>query len=100
MAKRRAGSIRQREERTPNGTTVVAQPLPSEGFRAVEMAWLQRNRDRLALDYPGEWIAVEGGELVAHANSLPDLLRRAAERGHPHPFVTAVSSGPAREFFG
>lgn len=69
-------------------------PLPEEDFRAVEMAWLRANQEKLEKRFPGEWIAVDGPELVAHAPSLPVLLQLAADAGHPNPFITALPADP------
>lgn len=77
------------------------QPLPEANFRATEMAWLQAHHDEVQHDYPGEWIAVEGQEVVAHAADLPTLLQVAGNAGHPHPFVTLVSAAqPSVPFYG
>lgn len=73
--------------------------LPDSQFRAAEMAWLQAHREELARDCPGEWIAVDGSRLVAHAPELSDVLRVARESGHVDPFVTAVPAANAPKYF-
>ncbi len=69
------------------------------GFRTVEMAWLEEHRQELAERYPGECIAIDGPELVAHAPDLTLLLERAQEAGHPDPFITAVPDASTPRYF-
>lgn len=78
---------------------IEREAVPAEDLRAAEMAWLQSHSQELAEHYPGEWIAVDGQELVAHAHSLVDLYRMAAESGHPEPFVTAVPARPGTAYY-
>jgi len=72
----------------------ISEVLPAEDTRDAEMKWLQDNLNNIAALYPGEWIAIDGPELVAHAADLATLLQRAAEAGHPNPFITAIPSEP------
>ena len=65
-----------------------------EDLRAAEMAWLRANQAKAASLYQGEWIAIDGSELVAHAPDLATLLRQAQDAGHPHPFVTFIPTEP------
>lgn len=73
---------------------LVEEQMAPDDFRADEMAWLQEHAQDVARDYPGEWIAVDGKELVAHAASLLLLLQLSRENGHPQPFVTAIPGRP------
>lgn len=77
---------------------LVELPLPPEDFRTVEMRWLSENGDSLEKLYPGEWIAIDGPELVAHSGSLADLLQLATDAGHPDPFITAIPATPIIHF--
>lgn len=72
----------------------MSEVLPVEDDREAEMRWLHDNLNNIAALYPGEWIAIDGPALVAHAADLPSLLKKAAEAGHPNPFITAVPSEP------
>lgn len=72
---------------------------PQRTFRTVEMAWLQAHAEELGLRHPGEWIAIDGPELVAHARDVVTLMQLAREAGHPHPFVTAVPASGAPKYF-
>jgi hypothetical protein len=78
-----------RRARDARTLALIEKPLPDD-FRAVEMAWLQVHGRELAEQHAGEWIAIDGPQLVASAPDLPTLLARAAEAGHPDPLVTAV----------
>jgi hypothetical protein len=80
--------------------TLQVEPMPVEDFRATEMSWLQAHQEELRHTYPGEWIALEGQNVVAHAPDLPTLLQAATEAGHPHPFVSLVPAEPPVPFFG
>lgn len=77
-----------------------AQPTPEGTYRSVELDWLEQHQDELAARYAGEWLAVDGPALVAHATTLEEVVRLARERGHPHPFITAVASEPIMRFVG
>ena len=74
-------------------------PFPDAHFRAAELAWLQEHSAELAERYPGQWLAVDGPQLVAHAGDLAILLQQAAAAGHPHPFITAVPTTDAPRYF-
>lgn len=76
------------------------EPIMEDDGRAIEMAWLHAHQDYLQHNYPGNWIAVDGQQVVAHGADLPAVLQLAADAGHPHPFVTLVVGGPLPPFFG
>lgn len=71
---------------------LVEEPLPEEDFRAVELKWLQDHQVTLRDLYPGEWIAIDGPRLVAHAGDLAALVALSSAAGHPNPFITAIPS--------
>jgi len=74
-------------------------PLPAANFRAIELAWLQDHAAELTKQHPGEWLAVDGPQLVAHASHLTALLHQATEAGHPNPFITAAPAADAPHSF-
>lgn len=77
------------------------EPLPEYAEdRSLEMAWIQDHLADLERNYSGEWIAVDGAELVAHASDLPALIRIAANAGHADPFITAIPAGEPTPFYG
>jgi hypothetical protein len=63
-------------------------------FRAAEMAWLSANLVKIAKLHPGEWLAIDGSELIAHDQDLDAVYAQAEAAGHSDPFVTAVPSRP------
>lgn len=77
------------------------EPLPVDVVsREAEMDWVHDHLRELAAEHAGEWIAVDGTQLVAVAPDLAALVALAAQAGHPHPFVTVVPGGPDLPFFG
>lgn len=76
--------------------TGAAQDRPEQEFRSLELAWLEANRAELAARYAGEWVAIDGSQLLAHAGDLPEVVRLASENGCSHPFIAAVPAGPIR----
>ncbi len=64
------------------------------------MAWLAAHEADLINDYAGQWIAIEGQAVVAHAGDLATLLQMSNQAGYPHPFVTRVTAEPRVPFFG
>ena len=68
-------------------------------LRAVEMAWLRDHQADLARGYAGQWIAIDGPALVAHAGDLATLMAFAAAKGHPRPLVTAVPADPSLRLY-
>ena len=80
--------------------TLEIEPMPAEDFRETEMSWLQAHQEDLGHAFPGQWIAIDGQTVVAHAPDLPTLLQVATEAGHPHPFVSLVPAEAPLPFFG
>ena len=52
----------------------------------LELEWINRNAELLA-QYAGEWIAIEGEQIVGHGPDLGQVLTAARESGHPQPLV-------------
>lgn len=72
------------------GTIASGHPVLTDG---PALQWVSRNLEGLRQRYGGEWIAVAGSQVVAHAQNLSDLLvliPPAAER----PFVTQIPAAP------
>ena len=57
--------------------------------RARELHFLDTHPD-LERQLVGQWVALDGDELISHDTDLDDVLQRAEEAGHPNPFVTRV----------
>jgi hypothetical protein len=80
---------------------VAPDSLPADVVsREAEMAWVRDHLSDFAADHAGEWIALDGSELIALGKDLSAVLARAAGLGHPHPFVTVVPVGPDVPFIG
>lgn len=87
----------QPKEPTPPSTP---RPTSAERFREAEMEWLRTHGDDLAALPPGEWVAIDGVELIAHGRQLLDVLNECIEKGHPDPFITATPEHPGVPFYG
>jgi hypothetical protein len=66
--------------------------------RSTELQWLSRHPTEAA-QLVGQWIALDGDHLVSHGTDLVMVLKAATCAGHPHPFVTMVSSENATLLF-
>jgi hypothetical protein len=56
-----------------------------------ELEWFLTNFDLLAQKYPGQWVAIRGERLVAHADSVATLRQLVDDRGIRRPLVTQVN---------
>lgn len=57
--------------------------------RARELHYFD-TRPELERQLVGEWVALDGDELISHGSDLDEVLQRAEDAGHPNPFVTRV----------
>jgi len=57
--------------------------------RSREISWLARHPSTVAL-FGGQWLALDGDNLVAHGTDIESVLRQAEEGGIPRPFLTKV----------
>ena len=57
--------------------------------RTREMAWIREKGHR----YRNQWVAIRGEKLIAHANSLSDLLERVKELNgkHESPIIQKIA---------
>ena len=62
------------------------------GIRQRETQWLQDNKDWLEANHPGEWVALQGDELLAVGQDLQVVLETARQKGIEVPFIDAVRS--------
>jgi hypothetical protein len=72
------------------------QQLLHPDFLADEQAYLQM-RDRLLTQYPGQWVAVHGGKVIAAGPKLMEVMERAAACGG-HPYIALVGAEDAVVF--
>jgi len=62
----------------------------SDDRRAEELAWIAENRPYLWEHHAGQWIAVQGSELVAFGDDLDAVMDEARRKGVSDPLVTGV----------
>lgn len=53
-----------------------------------EREWLRQHRH----EYAGQYVALDGDQLIAHADSLREVYRLAREAGVKAPFTTRITS--------
>jgi predicted DNA-binding antitoxin AbrB/MazE fold protein len=64
----------------------VAKPAPHPGSRAEEMRWIGEN----AHLYKGEYVALQGSELVSHGRDGHAVLAEARGKGVKQPLIYHV----------
>ncbi len=69
-----------------DGPSAAPQPL---GHRQREQAWRRTNGDVLR-GHAGEWLVLEGEEIIAHGDDPADLVKQAREHGIRSPYVFFV----------
>jgi len=57
------------------------------------MAWLN-DHPGVAADYEGEWIAVADGRILAHGESVVDVINHAERQGYGDPLLVPVIPYP------
>ena len=62
--------------------------LGTKLIRAPEMEWLNANRRQLEKQYPGQWVAISGSQIVGFG-TMAEAGRMASERGIERPLFTA-----------
>lgn len=65
-------------------------------FLADEQAYLQM-RDSLLTQYRGQWVAVQGGQVIAAGSSLMAVMEKASTAGG-HPYIALVGAEDAAVF--
>ncbi len=70
-------------EELDDGSSAPPRPL---GHRQREQAWRRTHGDVLC-GYAGEWLVLEGEEIIAHGGDPVDLVKQARERGIRSPYV-------------
>jgi hypothetical protein len=61
--------------------------------RSREIEWRRTHRKELR-EYEGQWIVLEGGEIISHGDSPADVVRDARARGIRVPYVFLVEDVP------
>lgn len=70
------------------GESALPRPFHSKR-RQRELRWLQTHREELR-KFAGQWIAIEGEEIVAHGPNAAEVAREARSRGVRVPFIHRV----------
>ncbi len=70
-------------------------PVPHKDRRR-EYEWLAEH----SRDYAGQWVALEGKQLIAHSFQANDVFKAADEAGIERPFLVRVEDPDAMPFAG
>lgn len=65
-------------------------------YRRREFQWLKEHRH----EYPGEHLALEGDQLIAHSKTLREVIKEAREAGAKEPLFVYVESPDEPPFGG
>jgi predicted DNA-binding antitoxin AbrB/MazE fold protein len=78
--------------------TVTDELHPASTFntREREQEWLRLNGPR----YAGQWVAIEGDQLVSHGENAKVVLQQARAEGVQHPLVMHIPKEPPLPFGG
>lgn len=58
--------------------------------RSRELAWISQHRS----EYAGEWVVLDGGQLIGHGDDPGLLVERARAQGVQRPLVTRIEEEP------
>jgi hypothetical protein len=72
----------------------------AEQRRNVHPPVISRELGKELEQYNGQWVAIDEQRIVASADSLPEVLRLAGERGFPDPLPFHVPTHPEIPFIG
>ena len=64
--------------------------------RSRELAWLMKNQG----DYAGQWVALDGDELIAHGYDLKQVSEEAKAKGINDPIFAHAEDSNALPFAG
>ncbi len=78
---------------------VAKQSVPQSPDRQEEMNWLARRKD-LVERYGGQWIVLEGDQLIANDVDYVRARETATQKGIEHPFIFLVPSKETGAFVG
>jgi predicted DNA-binding antitoxin AbrB/MazE fold protein len=71
-------------------------PTPTFNARRREREWLELNGP----SYAGQWVAVEGDQLVSHGENAMAVLQQARAAGVQHPLLMQIPKEPPLPFGG
>jgi hypothetical protein len=64
--------------------------------RLLEQKWLKEHE----MEHRGDWVALEGADLVASGSSARQVLTVARAKGFEHPLVVHIPAEPELPFGG
>lgn len=85
-------SMRPRKGRRLEPSEARELHLPEVKNRDCELAWRHSHRDELQRRFAGEWVVLEGEEVVAHSGDAAQAMEQARAKGVVVPFVFYVDS--------
>jgi len=71
-------------------------PKPAFNDRRREQEWLHSNGPR----YAGQWVVIDGDQLVSHGENAMDVLQQARAAGIQHPLLVQIPKEPPLPFGG
>ena len=80
---------------TPSSNQDAAQEEP-DLYRRLEYEWLRQHRD----EYAGQYVALNGNRLVAHAENLRELHRLVKDSGAKRPLFVRIEAPDELPFGG
>ncbi len=75
------------EQKAENGKDSVSTCETEETIRTKRMYWLKENREK----YAGQYVALDGGKLVAAGKTIREADEKAKQHGINKPFLVRVS---------
>jgi hypothetical protein len=73
--------------------------IAGEHKRSAELKWLVDNRGILER-YQGEWIGLEGYQLIAHSPNVAEVVTLLKQRGIEIPFIVFIPPAEEGVFMG
>src|SRR5205823_11261029 len=74
-----------------NGSQFILSELQTDAKDEVAFRWINEHGD----EYPGEWLALDGDQLLAHGTDLAEVAAEARAAGIQFPLLHLVE--PPRE---
>jgi Family of unknown function (DUF5678) len=73
---------------------IKSQSSPPVDRNDAALAWVGANWEKLAKEYPNQWVVIDNGRVVAHSTTPDELQEQIAQLGIESPFITKVGQGP------
>ena len=79
---------------TESESSQIPQRSPTTGYRSQELDWRQAHGEVLR-NYSGQWIVLEGEEIVAHGKDPCRVVAQARAKGIRIPYIFYVGKAAA-----